>query len=67
MGLHITQLLECDCVGALKEQLPMKRIALKQIGESKFEAIYQCPHCNRSIRVSFKVTYQDYNKGLVIE
>lgn len=67
MGFHITQKLECDCINALKEDLPMKRIALKQIREATFEAIYQCPHCNRSIRVSFKIIFQDYNKGLIVE
>lgn len=67
MGFRIVQKLECDCVGALKECLEMKRIALKQVGETSFQAIYQCPHCNRNIRVSFKITYQDYNKGLIVE
>jgi len=67
MGIYVFQKLECDCQKSLKDVLKMKRIALKKISETKYEAIYQCPECNRSIRITMNLSYVDYTKGIVIE
>jgi hypothetical protein len=67
MGTHLSQILECDCHASLENSDKMKRIAMKQLTETRYELIYQCPNCNRSIRVTVKLTYQDYTKGVIIE
>ncbi len=67
MGIHVTSKIHCDCQKALKEALPMKKIAVKMITDTNYVIIYQCEYCNRSIRLDLKLLYMDYKKGVDLE
>jgi phage terminase large subunit GpA-like protein len=67
MGIFVIHRMQCGCKKSLEMNSPMKRIAIKKSSDTNFEMIYQCRHCNRSIKVELKMCYIDYKKGVDIE
>jgi hypothetical protein len=67
MGMSLKPRLYCDCVESLKVDEMMEVKVLKQINENIFEMIFQCKHCNRSIKLTFRLIYNDYCKGVKVE
>jgi hypothetical protein len=63
MGILINTKLACDCQKSLKEQTPMVK-NVQKTSENRIECIYQCPYCNRSIKVVIRMTYCDLYRGV---
>lgn len=66
MGILVRNKLYCDCRKSLTSGDDMKKIMETVIGH-KIETVFQCRHCNRSIKSVVNLTYIDCNKGVRTE
>lgn len=66
MGILVRTKLQCDCKKSLETGADMEKI-IERISGNKVETVFQCKHCNRSIKSIVSLTYIDYNKGIRTE
>lgn len=62
MGIHINTKLYCDCQKSLLQERVMNKV-IEKITGTLVESVYQCPNCNRSIKIVIRLTYTDTFKG----